>query len=62
MIHPDLEEALAAAEDALSVALGQEVKVRARGDRCRMELEFDTPADAVRLAEQLLARRLPRAA
>ena len=62
VIHPDLEEALAAAEDALSVALGQEVKVRARGDRCRMELEFDTPADAVRLAEQLLARRLPRAA
>jgi ParB family transcriptional regulator, chromosome partitioning protein len=62
VVHPDLEEALAAAEDALSVALGREVKVRARGERCRMELEFDTPAEAVELAERLLARRLPRAA
>jgi ParB family chromosome partitioning protein len=62
VVHPDFEEALAAAEDALSVALGREVKVRARGERCRMELEFDTPAEAVELAERLLARRLPRAA
>ena len=62
VVHPDLEDALAAAEDALSAALGHEVKVRARGERCRMELEFDTPAEAVELAERLLARRLPRAA
>src|SRR5215218_5913643 len=54
VIHPDLEEALAAAEDALSVALGREVKVRARGDGCRVELDFDTPGDAIELAERIL--------
>jgi ParB family transcriptional regulator, chromosome partitioning protein len=62
VIHPDLAQALAAAEDALSVALGHEVKARARGERCRVEIDFDTPAEAVELAERLLARRLPRAA
>ena len=62
MIHPDLEEALAAAEDALSAALGREVKVRARGEGCRVELDFDSPAEAVQLAEQLLSRGLRRAA
>ena len=55
-IHPDLAEALAAAEDTLSTALGQPVKVRPRGDGCRVELDFDTPADAVALAERVLAR------
>jgi ParB family chromosome partitioning protein len=62
VIHPDLAEALAAAEDALTAALGHEVRVRARGDRCRVELDFDSPAQAVELAERLMARRLPRAA
>jgi ParB family chromosome partitioning protein len=57
VVHPDLQEALAAAEDALSAALGREVRVRARGERCRVELDLDTPADAVELAESLLARR-----
>ena len=33
VVHPDLEEALAAAEDALSAALGRPVKVRADGRR-----------------------------
>ncbi len=56
VIHPDLAEALAAAEDALSAALGHEVKVRARGDGCVAELEFDRPAEAVDLAERLLRR------
>ena len=56
VIHPDLEEALAAAEDALTAALGREVKVRPSGDRCLVELEFETPAEAVDLA-RLLARR-----
>ncbi len=55
-IHPDLAEALAAAEDTLSAALGQPVKVRPRGEGCRVELDFDAPADAVALAERLLAR------
>jgi ParB family transcriptional regulator, chromosome partitioning protein len=55
-LHPDLAEALAAVEDTLSAAFGQPVKVRAKGDGCRVELDFDTPADAVALAERLLAR------
>jgi ParB family transcriptional regulator, chromosome partitioning protein len=62
VIHPDLEEALAAAADALSVALGREVRVRARGERCRAELDFDTPSEAVQLAEQMLRSGLRRAA
>ena len=56
VIHPDLEEALAAAEDALSAALGHEVKVRPRGERCRVELDFDTPAEAAQVAERILAK------
>jgi ParB family transcriptional regulator, chromosome partitioning protein len=54
VIHPDLAEALAAAEDALSAALGREVRVRARGDGCVAELAFDRPSEAVDLAERLL--------
>ena len=55
-IHPDLAEALAAAEDTLATAFGQPVKVRPRGEGCRVELDFDSPADAVALAERILAR------
>jgi ParB family chromosome partitioning protein len=54
VVHPDLQEALDAAQDALSAALGREVSVRARGERCRVEMDFDTPAEAVQLAERLL--------
>jgi ParB family chromosome partitioning protein len=61
-IHPDLAEALAAAEDTLSAAFGQPVKVRARGEGCRVELDFETPADAVALAERILARAQLRVA
>jgi ParB family transcriptional regulator, chromosome partitioning protein len=60
-IHPDLAEALAAAEDTLAAAFGQPVKVRPRGDGCRAELDFGTPADAVALAERILARAHLRA-
>jgi ParB family chromosome partitioning protein len=56
VIHPDLQEALAAAEDALSAALGCEVRARARGERCRIEVDFDTPAEVIQLAERILAR------
>jgi ParB family transcriptional regulator, chromosome partitioning protein len=56
VIHPDLQEALAAAEDALSAALGREVTVRARGERCRVEFEFDSAAEAIQLAERILGR------
>ena len=61
-LHPDLVEALAAAEDTLSAAFGQPVTVRARGDGCRAELSFDSPAEAVALAERMLARGQLRAA
>jgi ParB family transcriptional regulator, chromosome partitioning protein len=60
-IHPDLAEALAAAEDTLAAAFGQPVKVRARGEGCRVELDFESPADAVALAERILARAHLRA-
>jgi ParB family transcriptional regulator, chromosome partitioning protein len=62
VIHPDLEEALGAAEDALSAAIGRPVRVRARGEGCRVELDFETPAEAIQLAEKLLGRGLRRAA
>jgi ParB family chromosome partitioning protein len=61
-LHPDLAEALAAAEDTLTAAFGRPVKVRAKGEGCRVELDFDAPADAVALAERLIARGYLRAA
>lgn len=61
-VHPDLEEALAAAEDTLSAAFGRAVRVRAKGDGCRVELDFETPGEAVELAERILARGAARAA
>jgi ParB family transcriptional regulator, chromosome partitioning protein len=61
-LHPDLAEALAAAEDTLAAALGRPVKVRPRGDGCRVELDFDSPADVVALAERVLARGLLKVA
>jgi ParB family chromosome partitioning protein len=62
VIHPDLAEALAAAEDALSAALGREVRVRSKGERCRAEIEFATPSEAVELAERVLRSPLRSAA
>jgi ParB family chromosome partitioning protein len=62
VVHPDLADALAAAEDALSVALGREVKARSRGDRCVVELEFSTPAEAVETARSILVQNARRAA
>ncbi|MBA3437890.1 MAG: ParB/RepB/Spo0J family partition protein [Thermoleophilaceae bacterium] len=55
-VHPDLADALGAAEDALTAALGQEVKVRAKGDGARAELVFESPSDAIDLAERILRR------
>jgi ParB family chromosome partitioning protein len=58
VVHPDLVEAMAAAEDALTVALGREVRVRRRGeDGCRVELDFESPREVIQLAERVLARR-----
>ncbi len=60
-VHPDLAEALAAAEDTLVAAFGRPVRVRPRGDGCRVEVDFDTPGEAVELAERILSRAQLRA-
>jgi len=54
VLHPDLAQALGAAEDALTAALGHEAKAKPRGGGCRIQLDFDSPAEAVELAEKLL--------
>ena len=60
VVHPDLAEALAAAEDALAAALGRDVKARARGERCVVEIELEHPAEAVELARSMLAAGVRR--
>jgi ParB family chromosome partitioning protein len=57
VVHPDLEEAIGAAEDALSAALGQPVQMRTRNGRCKAELDFETPAEAMQLAARIGRRR-----
>jgi ParB family chromosome partitioning protein len=56
VLHPDLEESIGLAEDALTAALGREVKVRKRGGTYRAEIDFDDPREAVKLAEALMRR------
>ena len=56
-IHPDLADALAAAEDTLTAALGHDVKVKPSKNGCKAEIHFDDPGEAVRLAEKLLRNR-----
>jgi ParB family chromosome partitioning protein len=56
-VDADLAEALAAAEEALSAALGQPVKARTKGEGCRVEIDFDTLAEASELAERLAELR-----
>ncbi len=55
-IHPDLADALAAAEDALTAALGHDVRVRPSRGTYRVELELESPAAAIELAERLFRR------
>jgi ParB family transcriptional regulator, chromosome partitioning protein len=54
VVHPDLQEALSAAEDALSAALARPVRVSAAEGRIRAELELENPADGLELAERIL--------
>jgi ParB family transcriptional regulator, chromosome partitioning protein len=56
VIHPDLEDALGAAEDALSAALGREVRIRPRASGYRVEFELEHPREGVDLAERLFRR------
>ena len=56
-VPADLAEALAAASDVLTAALGYEVKVKPAAEgRCRAEIEFERPGEAVELGERLLRR------
>ncbi len=57
-IHPDQADALAAAEDALTAAIGYEVKVRARGDGAKAELVFDSAVRGDRAGGEAAARKL----
>jgi ParB family chromosome partitioning protein len=54
VVHPDLQEGMSAAEDALSAALARPVRVRAAGGRIRAELELESPAEGIELAERIL--------
>jgi hypothetical protein len=56
VIHPDLADSLAAAEDALSAALGREVRIKPRAGGYRVELDLEHPREGVELAEQILRR------
>ena len=55
-IHPDLADALAAAEDALTAALGRDVRVRHTRGSYRVELELTEPHEGVELAERIMRR------
>ena len=37
-----------------AAALGREVKVRAKGERCVVEMELDSPSEGIELAQNLL--------
>jgi ParB family chromosome partitioning protein len=53
----DLEDALAAASDALTAATGHDVRVKKSGKSFKAEIAFESPAEAVELAERLLRRK-----
>lgn len=58
-VHPDHADALSGVEEALTAALGRPVRARAKGDGCRIEIDFETAGEAAELAERLIeqARR-----
>jgi ParB family transcriptional regulator, chromosome partitioning protein len=56
VIHPDLEDAIGAAEDALAAALGHEVRIRPRASGFRVEFEVEHPREGIEMAERLLRR------
>jgi ParB family chromosome partitioning protein len=52
----DLVDAMAAAADALTAATGHDVRVKASASGVRAEIAFESPAEAVALAELILRR------
>jgi ParB family chromosome partitioning protein len=55
-VHPDQEAAAAQIADALSAALGAEVRVRPRGAGFKAEVAFDSADDALAVARRLRPR------
>ncbi|HKN92694.1 MAG TPA: ParB/RepB/Spo0J family partition protein [Thermoleophilaceae bacterium] len=62
VIHPDLADLLASAEDALGEALGREVKVTPKGNRYKVEFVLDDAREAAQLAARIAGRQRTRAA
>ena len=59
-LHPDLADALAAAEDALQAALGVEVRVKAaRAPAAASRSTSTRPSEGIDLAERILRREPP---
>ena len=54
VLHPDLADAIGAAEDALTAALGREVRVKKTASGFRAEFDFDEPRQGIELAERVL--------
>ncbi len=54
--HPDQEQAAAEIAEALSAALGAEVRVRPTTGGYRAELAFDSPDEAIELARRIRPR------
>jgi ParB family transcriptional regulator, chromosome partitioning protein len=54
-VHPDQEAAAAQIADSLGTALGTDVRVRPRGTGYKVELAFESAADALALADRLAA-------
>jgi ParB family chromosome partitioning protein len=48
-----MEASMTRVADALSTALGVEVRVTPRGEGCRIQLAFESITDALELAERL---------
>jgi ParB family chromosome partitioning protein len=55
-IHPDHEAALSELSDAFGSAFGRDVRVRATGDGCRVELAFASIEEAREIVERLGVR------
>jgi ParB family transcriptional regulator, chromosome partitioning protein len=55
--HPDQEAAMTTLAEALGELLGRDVRVRSRGDRYRVEVEFTSLDEALKLVARLDARK-----
>ena len=51
--HPDLVAIAVAVEERLAASFGRPVRVKLRGEGCRLELDFDTAAEAEEFAARI---------